>query len=247
RSASRTSSPTIARRMARAYNFTDSPRGAPRRASAAAAQLARPPSRHAHLVAKLVRVARPARIMRGERPPDLLDPADERLPWRPRAEPLDHPVAHAVPVAVTDAPVDSHVAHDGELPIVDGEVEEHAVPLGRLVHAELREERPRPREGVHGLAKEAARQPALQMHPDLGRCPRLGGLDRVADRVEVRLAEEPPRPPGALCHGPSSPRLRPPERLRPAAVAHPARTRPTRFARRLRRPRPRARRRGAGL
>src|SRR2546428_9142034 len=40
------------------------------------------------------------------------------------------------------------------------------------------------------------------------RCPRLGGLDRVADRVEVRLAEEPPRPPGALRHGPTSLRSR---------------------------------------
>src|SRR2546422_28117 len=182
-----------------------------------------PGSRHAHLVAELVRVARPARIVRGELTPDLLDRADERLPGRPRAEPLDHPVAHPVPVAVADATVDSHVAHDGKLPVLDREIEEHAVPLDRAVHAEPREEPPRPLEGVHGLAEEAARQPALQMHPDLGRCPRLGGLDRVADRVEVRLAEEPPRPPGALRHGPTSlrSRHRRPTRPRRPRLPHP--------------------------
>src|SRR5213594_767343 len=49
-------------------------------------------------------------------------------------------------------------------------------------------------------AEEAARQAALEVHADLRRGMRLGGLDGVAHRVEVRHAEEPPRPLGMLRH-----------------------------------------------
>src|SRR3989442_822995 len=125
---------------------------------------------------------------------DPLDCADDRLPGRARAELLEHPVADPVPEPIADAPVDPHIPHDGKRAVVDREVDEDAVPRLRAVHAELREEPPRLRERVHTRAEEAARQAALEVHADLGRGVRLGGLDGVAHRVEVRHAEEPPRP-----------------------------------------------------
>src|SRR5439155_638630 len=84
-------------------------------------------SEHAYLVAELVRVAGPAWIMRGELAADLLNRADDRLPGRARAEPLDHPVAHAVPVAVAHPPVDPHISHDVQRPVLHGEVKERPV------------------------------------------------------------------------------------------------------------------------
>src|SRR5438034_144952 len=138
--------------------------------------------------------------MRGELAGDRVDRADDRLAGRARAELLEYPVANAVPVRVADVPVDPHVAQDGQLMVVDREVDKHAVPLRRAVHAELREDRPRTREGVHRLAEDAAWQAALQVHADLGRGPRLGSLDGVGDRLEVRLAEKAPRPLRGLGH-----------------------------------------------
>src|SRR3989442_12225044 len=43
-----------------------------------------------------------------------------------------------------------------------------------------------------------ARVDALEVHADLRRGMRLGGLNGVAHRAEVRQAEEPPRPLGML-------------------------------------------------
>src|SRR5437773_6269398 len=155
---------------------------------------------------------------------DPLDCADDRLPGRARAELLEHRVADPVPEPIADAPVDPHIPHDGKRAVVDREVDKDTVPLRRAVHAELREEPPRLRERVHARAEEAARQAALEVHADLGRGMRLGGLDGVAHRVEVRHAEEPPRPLGMLRHPlPASARAaaarRAPPARAPAAAA----------------------------
>src|SRR5207247_509799 len=74
---------------------------------------------------------------------DCADRADRREdpgPEWPIPEPLDHQVAHAVPVFVAHPDVNALVPDHGELPVLDGEIDEHAVALARPMHVELRED-----------------------------------------------------------------------------------------------------------
>src|SRR5262249_50124661 len=148
-------------------------------------------SRHADLVAQLVLVAGPARVVLGQRAPELFDRALDRLAWGIRLEPLHHHVAHAMPVRIAHAAVDARVADDREAAIFNGEVAQTAVAPGARGQAGAskyvvgsRHAAPRASE------KEASRPPPLEVYPDLRRGSRLGGLDRARDRVEVRFAEE---------------------------------------------------------
>src|SRR2546426_6891243 len=174
-----------------------------------------PASRHAHLIAQLVAVVGPARVVLGERLAELPDRPLERLARGVLPELLDHQVAHAVPVTIADAAVDALVADDRQAPLLDGEVDQHPVSLGRLVHAEPPEHVLGSRQDVGGPPEKSPRHAALQMHSDLRRRARLGGLDRPGDRVEIRVAQEPPGPlrmPGhhQLPLAPPPPELPPP-------------------------------------
>src|SRR3989441_7404908 len=165
--------------------------------------------------AQLVRIVGTARIVFGEGPAELLDRALDRLPRRVRPQLLDHQTAHPMPVAIADARVNALVTDNRQAPLLDREVDQHAVALGRPVHAETTEDVAGSRQGVGSAAEQTPRHAALEMHPDLRRRARLGGLDRPGDRVQVRLAEERPGPPGVSWHhqpplAPPPPELPPP-------------------------------------
>src|SRR2546427_105388 len=118
-------------------------------------------------------------------------------------------------VPIADARVNALVTDDRQAPLLDREVDQHAVALGRPVHAEPPEDVAGSRQGVGSAAEQPPRHATLEMHPDLRRRARLGGLDRPGDRVEVGLAEERPGPPRMSSHhqpplAPPPPELPPP-------------------------------------
>src|SRR5262245_7839212 len=157
-----------------------------------AVQYTRPEvSRHADLVAQLVSIVEPARVVLGQRASELFDRALDRLAWGVRLEPLHHHVAHPVPVRIADAAVNALVADDRQAAIFNGEVDQNAVALAGPVHAEASEYMVGSRHDVpRASEQESSRHPPLEVYPDLRRGSRLGGLDRARDRVEVRFAEE---------------------------------------------------------
>ena len=132
-----------------------------------------------------------------------------------------------MPVRIPDAPVDALVADDRQTPVLDGEVDQHAVALGGPVHAEAPEHVAGSRHDVRRAAEhEPPRHAALEMHPDLRGGPRLGGLDRARDRVEVRLAQKLPGPARMLRHyqlplAPPPPELPPPPEKPPPSEKPP--------------------------
>src|SRR5262245_29690257 len=135
---------------------------------------------HADLVAQLVLVVGPARIVLGERTAERLDAALDRLARRAGPEPVGHQIAHAFPVGIADAPMDALVPDHREAPVLDGEIDQHAVTLDGLVHAQAPEDVARPRQDVgYAPHPEPPRHAALQVHADLGGGPRLGGRDQI--------------------------------------------------------------------
>ena len=164
--------------------------------------------------------------MLGERTTELFDRALDRLARGVRPQPLQHQVAHAVPVRIPDAPVDALVADDRETPLLDRQVDQHAVALGGAVHAEPVEHVPGSRERVRRAPEETPGHAALEVHADLARRARFGFRDRARDRIEVVLVEELPCPRGTSSHhqlplAPPPPELPPPPEKPPPPPDHP--------------------------
>src|SRR5207249_2189581 len=125
------------------------------------------------VVRQLVDVVGTPRKEAREAGPHLRDGADDGAADGARAEPLDHPVAHASPVVVAHAGMDALVADDRELAVLDREIDEDAGAMGGAVHGEGREDLARALHGVGGAPAQAVPHPALDVHADLGRGPPL--------------------------------------------------------------------------
>src|SRR5262249_17815858 len=102
------------------------------------------------VIGQLVDVIRPTRKEPRQRRADLPDGADPRRAESARTKPLDHPVAHSVPVLVADPGMNAVVANDRQLAILHGEIDEDTGPVRRPVHAERPENVTRALHGIGG-------------------------------------------------------------------------------------------------
>src|SRR5256885_4090478 len=175
----------------------------------------------ADVVWQLVDVVGPAREEAREGGADLRDGADHGATDGARAEPLDHPIAHARPVVVAHAGVDALVADNRQLAVLDREVDEDAGAVGGAVHAERREDVTRALHGIAGAPAQAMRDAALDVDADLGRRAALRLAHRGRDGVEIGLGEGAAGPAGGGPEHPHSPPPPPPPRPPPPPPPQP--------------------------
>src|SRR5262249_23026002 len=167
------------------------------------------------VVGELVRVVRPARKELAQGRADLGDGADDRSAKGARTEPLDHPIAYAVPVVVTDTGVNAVVADDGQLSVLDREIDENTGAMRRPVHPESRKNVTRTLHRVGGAPTEAVTDATLHVDADLGRRAALRLAHRSRDRVEIGLADHTARPSRVPTEHHQSPLAPPPPELPP--------------------------------
>src|SRR5205085_1389147 len=124
---------------------------------------------------------------------DLGDAREHGLERAALLQLRDHEIAHLLPVGVAHPLVDPRVADDRELAILDAEIDQDAVPVGGEMHAEMGEDLVGAAERVRALTGPSV-DATLEVDPDLRGGRRLRPPDRLGDRLEVSLAEQPLRP-----------------------------------------------------
>src|SRR5262245_42476988 len=169
----------------------------------------------ADVVGQLVDVVGPAREEARQRRADFGNGADDGGAEGARTQPLDHPVAHTVPVVITDTGVNAVVTDDRQLAIFDGEVDQDSRPMRRPVHPEPGKDVAR---ALHRLRRPPAkhmREPALDVDTDFRRSTSLGLAHGRGDRVEVGLADHAACPSRVPSKHHQSPLAPPPPELPP--------------------------------
>src|SRR5262245_24275228 len=169
----------------------------------------------ADVVGQLVDVVGPAREKAGQRRADLGHGADDGRAESARAEPLDHPVAHAVPVVVADTGMNAVVADDRQLAVLDGEVDQDTRPMRSPMHPEAGKDVTRTLHRVRRRSAKPVGDPALDVHTDFRRRAALGLAHRGRHRVEVGLADHAARPSRVPSKHHQSPLAPPPPELPP--------------------------------
>ena len=160
------------------------------------------------LIGQLVDVPRPPREMPGEHRAHLGHRVQQPVARALLPEVREHRVDEPLPVDLPDPLVDPLVAQHGQLVVPHAHVDQHAVAGRGPVHAEVLEDRDRPR---HRLARAAV----VEVHPDLRGRAQLRRPDGPRHRVEIGLGEEPAHPPRMTRHHqlplePPPPKLPPP-------------------------------------